>query len=79
MAIKVKATEMVFHGGKRYRAGDTFTLLPGYKPGRGMEIIAEVKEEKVKESKAKKESAKEPETFSELAKAAAPKSPDGLI
>lgn len=79
MAIKVRALERVFHNGTLYRAGAVFILQPGYKPGRGMEVIAEVSEEKVKVPKAKKEPAKEPETLSELTKASASKTPDGLI
>lgn len=79
MAIKVRALDRVFHGGTLYRAGAVFNLLPGYKPGKAMEVIAEVSEEKPKAAKAKKEPAKEPETFSELTKAAALKAPEGLI
>ena len=85
MATKVKAIGTVFHAGRRYRDGDEFILAEGYKPGKSMVDLGEVaappkaKEPKAKEPKAKKEPTKEPETFSELAKAAAPKSPKDSV
>ena len=74
MATKVMAKEMGFYSGRRIRPGETFILKPGQKPGKWMEVLGEVEEPKAKEPKAKKEAAKEPETFSELTKADAPKS-----
>jgi hypothetical protein len=78
MAIKVKALEMIFHGGRRYRPGAVLTLEPGYKPGKGMEVVGEV-EEQVKPKPKAKAVAKEPETFSEITKMTLTKAPDGLV
>lgn len=80
MATKVKAIGTVFHDGRRYRDGDEFILAEGYKPGKSMVDLGEVAAPpKAKEPKAKKEPTKEPETFSELVKAAAPKSPKDSV
>ena len=75
MATKVMAKEMGFYSGRRIRPGETFILKPGQKPGKWMKVLGEVEAPaKVKEPKAKEQPAKEPATFSELTKAAAPKS-----
>jgi len=80
MATKVKAIGTVFHAGRRYRDGDEFILAEGYKPGKSMVDMGEVAAPpKAKEPKAKEQPAKEPATFSELTKAAAPKSPKDSV
>ena len=51
--ITVRAKETGFYGGFRRREGVIFTLLPGHKPGKWMEVIpdaapvAEVKRRKI--------------------------------
>lgn len=65
MAIQVRALEPCFSGGRRYKAGDVFILEPGKKPGKGLEVVAQVDAPKVKVKKAAP-AVKEPETLSEL-------------
>jgi hypothetical protein len=67
MATKVKATTPGFYGTRR-RAGDVFTLQPGHKPGKWMEVLGETKAELEQAKNKAKSKAKEPETFSEISK-----------
>ena len=67
MATQVKAKEPGFYNGQRKRAGAIFTLKPGHKPGKWMEVLGEISEPKAKEAP-KKEPDAPPETLAEVSK-----------
>lgn len=67
--ITVRAKETGFYGGFRRREGAIFTLLPGHKPGKWMEVVPgadPVKEVKRRPRAAPKENPITPTALSEM-------------
>lgn len=75
MSIQVKARQKGFYGDVLRYPGDVFSLAPGAKPGKWMDVVkesdepADEAEKPAKVSKKKGKESDEPTTFSEIAKA----------
>lgn len=73
MSIQVKALQKGFYGDALRYPGEVFSLAPGARPGKWMEVVKDSDEQAVeakKPAKAKKgKDSDEPTTFSEIAKA----------